>query len=58
MSNILLARLILIDAAIVLGLTSGAVADYKEGIKAAQKGDYITAMREFKTLAAQGHSAS
>ncbi len=52
------AKLVLISAALFQGLSGVAVADYKGVIKSAQKGDYVSALREFKTLSKQGHSAS
>lgn len=46
--------------AIVLmaGLGDAAVADFKAGVVAANRGDYATAVREFTPLAEQGDSAS
>jgi TPR repeat protein len=33
-------------------------ADYQKGLEAAQKGDYATALREWKPLAEQGYAAA
>ncbi|MBT7485944.1 MAG: sel1 repeat family protein, partial [Rhodospirillales bacterium] len=52
------AKIILVGAALFLGLSSGAAADYKGAIKAAQIGDYISALREFKELSKKGHPPS
>ncbi len=44
----------LVLLAILWGLTAPAWAGYKEGAAAYQRGDYATALQEFKPLAEQG----
>ena len=37
---------------------SNVLANYKDGLLAAHKGDYLTAFREFRSLAEKGHAQS
>ena len=50
-------RLILI-AALVVSFAAAAKADFQSGVDAIKKGDYATALREFKPLAEQGMAAA
>jgi uncharacterized protein len=44
---------------VAIGLASPAVAaDFQVGVDAVKRGDYATAIREFRELAAQGHSGA
>jgi len=54
----LFAKINLVSAALFLGLSGAAVADYAGAIKAAQVGDYVSALREFKELSKKGHPPS
>ncbi len=49
-----LALIAALCAGLMLGLTAPAWAGSKEGVAAYQRGDYATALREFRTLAEQG----
>ncbi len=42
--------------AILLGLATPSQADYRDGAAAYSRGDYATALQEFKPLAEQGHA--
>ncbi len=42
----------------LLGLAAPAWAGYQEGIDAYERGDYDTALKEFRPLAEQGHAWS
>ncbi len=48
-------RLVL-TIAILIGLAAPAWAGFDEGVAAYERGDYATALREFRVLAAQGHA--
>ena len=41
--------------AVAVGSSSVAWADYKDGVAAYQRGDYATALKEWKPLAEQGN---
>ena len=44
------------DRLIVTGALGSAWADWDDGVAAAQRGDYATALREFRPLAEQGNA--
>ena len=44
----------LILAIVLGGLVTGCGADFQKGLSAAQTGDFVTALREWKPLAEQG----
>ncbi len=45
-------------AGVTLGLTAPAWAGFDEGVAAHERGDYATALREFRSLAEQGHAGA
>lgn len=46
---------LVIGLSLLMGATTGAwAADYLEGIKAAQRGDYVAALQQWRPLAEQG----
>jgi len=53
-------KLLLTFLIILLSLTSNVVwsADFQKGFEAAQRGDFTTALREFKPLAEQGDAVA
>ncbi len=42
--------------ALLIGLATPSQADYQAGVAAYERGDYATALREFRSLAEQGNS--
>ncbi len=42
--------------ALLIGLATPSQADYQDGLRAYSRGDYATALQEFKPLAEQGHA--
>jgi len=48
----------LVCAAVTVGSSSVAWADFKDGIAAVERGDYATALKEFRALAEQGHASA
>ena len=53
-----LALIVALCAGFTLGLTVPASAGYDEGVAAYKRGDYATALREWRPLAEQGNAAS
>ena len=53
-----LALIAALCAGSILGLTAPAWGDWDEGVAAYQRGDYATALREWRPLAEQGNAAS
>ncbi len=51
-----LALIAALCAGFTLGLTAPAWAGFYEGVAAFKRGDYATALREFRPLAEQGHA--
>ena len=45
-------------AVLLFSPTGGWSADYQKGVDAAQRGDFATALREWKPLAEQGHASA
>ncbi len=50
------ALIVALCAGYTLGLTAPAWAGFDEGVAAYQRGDYATALREWRPLAEQGHA--
>ncbi len=44
--------------ALLIGLATSSQADYQDGLAAYVRGDYATALQEFKPLAEQGHASA
>ena len=53
-----LALIAVLCAGFILGLTAPASAGFDEGLAAYQRGDYATALREWRPLAEQGHAGA
>jgi S1-C subfamily serine protease len=51
-------RELCLAVALVLGLVALAWADFEEGFDAANRGDYATALKEWRPLAEQGHAGA
>jgi len=43
-------------ATLALTLTTAQAADFQKGLDALNKGDYVTALKEFKSLVEQGNA--
>ncbi len=53
-----LALIAALCAGFTLGLTAPGWAGFDEGVAALQRGDYATALREYRPLAEQGHATA
>ncbi len=53
-----LALIAALCAGFILGLTAPAWADYNAGVAAYKRGDYATALREWRPLAEQGNAGA
>ena len=49
---------VVLTVAILLGLAAPAWAGFDEGVAAYERGDYATALREFRPFANQGYAAA
>ena len=49
---------LLVGCWLAVGFVSGVHADFSDGIAAYNRGDYATALKEFKSLAEQGDAAA